>query len=133
MNPKNPLLFVAGGLFAAGLAISSSRGAAAQDPVPAPGPAPAPIDAMALVVRVQELEKKLAALETWVASQREQAKLTAAALSEAEAAGFVPGANFKSREILLAAWRAAAAKAQEGAPEPQPPTKGRGGRPDGGR
>ena len=88
----------------------------------------------ALVVRIQDLEQKVATLQAWVDGQRAQAKLTTAALGEAEAAGFTAGPNFRSREVLIAAWRAAAEAAQAGAaPAPAAPAKGRGSRPDNGR
>jgi len=113
MQLKTPFVLVAG-LLAVGLAVASQPFGS-----PAPGaaaplaqePPPKPADP-ATTLKVQELERKVAALEAWVAAQQAQAKATAAALGEAEAAGFTAGINPRSREVLLGAWRAAAEKAQ---------------------
>ncbi len=113
MQLKTPLLLV-GGLLAVGLAVASqSFGSDAAAPASAPfqEPPPKPADP-ATTPKVQELERKVAALEAWVAAQQAQAKATATALGEAEAAGFTAGINPRSREVLLGAWRAAAEKAQ---------------------
>ena len=117
MQLKTPLLLV-GGLLAVGLAVASqSLGSDFGSEAAAPGgapfqePPPKPADP-ATTLKVQELERKVAALEAWVAAQQAQAKATAAALGEAEAAGFTAGINPRSREVLLGAWRAAAEKAQ---------------------
>lgn len=115
MQRITPILYLAGGIVAVGLALgqslASSTLASAQDPF-TQDPVDKPADD-ALAAKVQELELKVTALESWVAAQQAQATLTVAALAEAEAAGFTAGINFKSREILLAAWRAEAARVQE--------------------
>lgn len=138
MQRNTTSLFLVGGIVAVGLALgqslassapSSAGVTAAQDPVETPPvetpvepPVQDPVQA-ALVAQVQELELKVLALEKWVAAQQTQSKLTVAALDQAEAAGFVPGINYSSREILLAAWRAEAAQVQGPAPEPAPVDK----------
>jgi hypothetical protein len=116
MQRINPILFLTGGIVAVGLALgqslASTGAAAAQDPVVQPAD---PV----LTAKIADLENKVATLEAWVAAQQAQAKLTAVALDEAEGAGFTAGINYTSREILLKAWRAEAARVQEGgAPAP---------------
>lgn len=136
MQRNTPSLFLVGGIVAVGLALGPSLSLATanagapvtQDPIeppvedPVEDPGEDPVQ-LALIAKVQELERKLAALETWVAGQQTQATLTVAALAEAEAAGFTAGINPKSREILLAAWRAEAAQLQGPAPEQTPADK----------
>lgn len=116
MQRTTPILFLAGGVLAAGLALGQ---AFSDEPVRAEtlaqDPAPKPADA-ALLSKVTQLEQRVATLEAWIADQQAQAKLTLAALKEAEDAGFTAGINPKSREVLLAAWRTAATKAQGTAP-----------------
>jgi len=121
MQLNFPLAFAAAGVLVVGLGLGQAltSAAQAQEPVPAPSPAPQPAPGdTALALKVHELEARLGALEAWVEAQKAQAKSTVAALAEAEAAGFTAGINPRSREILLAAWRAEAAKAQESGSSP---------------
>ncbi|MEZ6017254.1 MAG: hypothetical protein R3F49_19225 [Planctomycetota bacterium] len=134
MQRSTHLMLLAGGVLACGLALGptlSSASAAVQERAQQPGPQPPqrPADP-ALNTKIQDLERRLASLEAWVEAQQEQAKLTAAVLAEAEAAGFTAGINPKSRELLLGAWREAAAKAAEsgakaGDQSGKPPRRGK--------
>lgn len=124
MQRITPILFLAAGVVAAGLALGPSLAgaapgpatspAAAQDPVqdPVEPPAEDPADAV-VAARLQALEAQVTALEAWVLAQKAESARLVAALAEAEAAGFTAGINPRSREILLAAWRSAAAKVQD--------------------
>jgi hypothetical protein len=118
MQRTTPILFIAGGVIAVGLALGqslASTGLAGSEAASTQDPVEQPADP-ALLAKVEELERKVATLEAWVAAQQAQSKLTADALDRAQSAGFTAGINFTSREILLEAWRAEAAKVQEGGP-----------------
>ena len=117
MQRTTPILFVVGGLVALGLALGQSL--AFSGPLSGPAVAQEPVEQPqdpALLAKVDELERKVATLETWVTAQQTQSKLTVAALAAAEAKGFTAGINFESREILLAAWRAEEATVQAAGP-----------------
>lgn len=113
MQRSTPILFLAGGVVAVGLALGQSLASSGperlQDPVEQPADP-------ALLATVEALQQRVTTLEAWVAAQQAQSKLTFAALAAAEAAGFTAGINFKSREILLAAWRAEEATVQAAGP-----------------
>lgn len=96
-NPKTTLLPLA----LVGLAFSSG-----STPDPTQDPAEG-----ALGAQVKALEERVQQLEGYMAGQAEAAKAVDAALDQAVAAGYTSGINFKSREILVAAWKASA-KAQ---------------------
>jgi hypothetical protein len=132
MQRIHSILFLAGGVVAAGLGLGQSLASSVPDQAQAAGavghapqdPVPSPME-QALAMQVSELERKVAALESWVAAQQKQSAVTIAALAEAEAEGFTAGINFKSREVLLANWRAEAAvvgglAATEPLPEAKP-------------
>ena len=92
-NPKTTLLPLA----LVGLAFSTSP---PQDPADGE-----------LAAQVQGLQDRVEKLESYVSDQAKAAKAVSAALDQAVAAGYTSGINFKSREILVSAWKASA-KAQ---------------------
>lgn len=124
------LLTLGTGLLLLTLGTGSWRSAAAaqettQDPA-----------AQGVEARLATLEAKLVAMEKkneetrllaeqtvlWIEKQSKASQSLAGVLDQAQAQGFAAGENWKSRETLLAGWRAQIAAAQEGLPKlPSPP------------
>jgi hypothetical protein len=76
----------------------------------------------AVLARLEILEKQMAQVQTWIQAQAKQAETLAAAVEASEKEGFVYGINPKSREVLLAAWRAHAATLRAAVPGSAPAT-----------
>ena len=64
-----------------------------------------------LVAQIKALEGKVESLESYVKKQAKAAEQLSSAVDSAVAEGFTAGINYKSREILVKAWKASA-KAQ---------------------
>lgn len=73
--------------------------------------------------RALELEERAERLERYVASLARSSESLAAALQAAEEAGFTAGINPRSRELLLAGWRAHLATQRAGLPKPPEPVR----------
>ena len=65
-----------------------------------------PGDGDDLKQEIADLEARIEALETYAQAQAKAATALSRSLDTSEDEGFVPGINFRSREVLLAAWRA---------------------------
>ena len=65
-------------------------------------------DSKGLAVRVQVLETQVQEMKGMMQAQSKAASEMLISLGEAEKAGFTAGINPRSREILMAAWRAQA-------------------------
>jgi hypothetical protein len=74
----------------------------------------------AVLARLEILEKQMTQVQTWIQAQAKQAEGLAAALEISEKEGFVYGINPKSREVLLAAFRAHAATLRAAVPGQAP-------------
>jgi hypothetical protein len=70
----------------------------------------------ALEARFGALEARLAQTEAYLQAQAKAAEALSAKLKEAEEAGFTSGINFRSREILVGAWRAQIKATTSGVP-----------------
>jgi hypothetical protein len=77
----------------------------------------------AVLARLEILEKQMTQVQTWIQAQAKQAEALAAAVESSEKEGFVYGINPKSREVLLAAWRAHAATLRAAVPGSAPPAR----------
>ena len=87
----------------------------------------------AVLTRLEILEKQVSQMQTWIQAQAKQAESLAAALDTSEKEGFIYGINPKSREVLLAAFRAHAATLRAAVPGQAPaPADGAGDGQDGG-
>ncbi len=72
-----------------------------------------------LKMKNEDAEKRLEEVVRYLEKQARAGEQLLASLDESERLGFTPGINFRSREVLLAAWRAYWGEEQIGVPKPK--------------